>query len=381
MSGPVLATGGSGRRDVGRACRVFLERVLVRAALGLALALAGAAAVQAQEPGLAVFSLPDKNWGVGLSLQNFIINESRTYPDGKARLVRADRQAEGMILTVFIAPAAGEDSARACRDAFWQRLQNGPAASSYRDVRQSVSGDMGSSELASSEYVIGEIQGIRIDQKHVHAYFGREGSCIEIHLSKTLFEPKDQELFAAVLRTVRLVEANAAPVVQTIRTYRVSSRDAVELTMPPAWQDEFPGGRENAGPTLSLLPATTKDVLSLLTVLVPPTEGRDGSYNAPDKLRKRTEAAGQRLLEKSTEDKLRIEEVKGPEVTGYMFTITDKNPGSGPWDFRHVTHAEAGLRDVTLSFSLFFQAPGVPDRAAALEVFKNARLIAVPPSR
>ena len=380
MSGPVLATGGSGRRDVRRVRRAFLQRVLVRAALGLALALAGSA-VQAQEPGLAVFSLPDKNWGVGLSLQNFIINESRTYPDGKARLVRADRQAEGMILTVFIAPAAGEDSARACRDAFWQRLQNGPAASGYRDVRQSESGDMGSSELASSEYVIGEIQGIRIDQKHVHAYLGREGSCIEIHLSKTLFEPKDQELFAAVLRTVRLVEANAAPVVQTIRTYRVSSRDAVELTMPPAWQDEFPGGRENAGPTLSLLPATTKDVLSLLTVLVPPTEGRDGSYNALDKLRKRTEAAGQRLLEKSTEDKLRIEEVKGPEVTGYMFTITDKNPGSGPWDFRHVTHAEAGLRDVMLSFSLFFQAPGVPDRAAALEVFKNARLIAVPPSR
>src|SRR3981189_3508701 len=147
MSGLVRAAGGSARRDVRRVRRAFLQRVLVRAALGLALALAGSA-VQAQEPGLAVFSLPDKNWGVGLSLQNFIINESRTYPDGKARLVRVDRQAEGMILTVFIAPAAGEDSARACRDAFWQRLQNGPAASSYRDVRQSVSGDMGSSELA-----------------------------------------------------------------------------------------------------------------------------------------------------------------------------------------------------------------------------------------
>src|SRR6266481_3052982 len=222
MSGLVLTTGGSRRRCARRVCRAFLERGLVRAALGLTSALAGSAAAQALESGLAVFSLPDKSWGVGLSLQDFVINESRTYSDGKARLVRADRRTEGMILTVFITPAAGEDSARACRDGFWQRLQNGPAASSYRDVRQSESGDIGSSELASSEYVVGEIQGIRVDQKHVHAYLGREGSCIEIHLSKTLFELQDQELFAAVLRTVPLVEANAAPAVPTIRTYRVS---------------------------------------------------------------------------------------------------------------------------------------------------------------
>jgi hypothetical protein len=205
--------------------------------------------------------------------------------------------------------------------------------------------------------------------------------CVEIHVSKTLFEPKDQDLFTAVLRTARLVDMSAVPALSTTRTYLVSNHDAVEVMVPPSWQDEFPGGCENAGPTLSLLPALTKDVLSLTTVLVPPTERRDGSYNAPEELHRRTESAGQRMLEKSTEDKLRIEEVKGPEIIGYMFTITDRNPGSGPWDFRHLTHAEAGLRDVMLSFSVFFQSPGTPERAVAMEVFRGTRLVSAPSSR
>jgi hypothetical protein len=374
MTGRACSARTSSRGIDGRTCRVRIMRALMAVIAVLAMALAGP--VQAQEPGFAVFRLPEKDWGVGLSLQDFIITESRTYPDGKARLVRAERRAQGMILSAFIVPAAGDDSARGCRDGFWQRLQGSPAAAGYREVRQSESG-----EMASSEYIIGEIQGVRIEQRHVHNYFGRDGSCIEIHVSKILFEPKDQELFTAVSRTTRLVHISTVPALSTTRTYRVSDQDAVEVMVPPSWQDEFPGGRENVGPTLSLLPAMTKDVLSLTTVVVPPPERRDGSYNAPEELRRRAESAGQRLLEKTTEDKLRIEEIRGPEITGYMFTITDKNPGSGPWDFRHLTHAEAGLRDVMLSYSVFFQSPEIPDRAVAMEVFKSTRLVAAPLSR
>jgi hypothetical protein len=348
--------------------------VLVEAAL----MFPGSIGAQAQEPesGFVVLSLPATGWGVGLALRDFVISESATRPDGKARVIRAERAAAAMMLTGFIVPAPAGDSASACRDAFWQRLQTSPAARDYRDVRLAQADGM-----ASVEYVIAEILGVRFDQRHVHAYLGKDDSCIEIHLSKTLFEPKDQELFDTVLRALRLIEASAMPTVATARNYRISIGEAVELTMPASWQEEFPGGPGNAGPTLSLVPSNDKQVLSLLTVLVPETERRDSSYNAPDQLRKRAEAAGRRLLEKTIEDKLSPEEIIGPEVFGFMFTVTDKDPGSGPWDFRHVTHVEAGLHDVALSFSLFFQSPGVPDRATALEVFKNTRLIALQPSR
>src|SRR3954471_11364788 len=106
----------------------------------VSLATAHPAAAQAPEPGF-VLSLPETDWGLGLSLQDFVITESRTRPDGKARIIRADRRAAGMILSAFIVPAPSGDSAVACRDAFWQQLQNGPAAASYRDIRKSETGE------------------------------------------------------------------------------------------------------------------------------------------------------------------------------------------------------------------------------------------------
>jgi hypothetical protein len=339
----------------------------------LVVAAPGSPAAQPSAPGLMVVSLPAASWGVTLALPDFVITESRTRSDGTARALRAERRAAGMILSAFIVPAPAGDGARDCRDAFWQRLQSGPAASSYRDVHHSETGD-----TALTEYVISEVQGMRIDQKHLHAYLGKAGSCIEIHLSKTLFEPSDQQLFTALLAAVRLIETRAAPPEPTTRIYRVSGGDAVALMVPPSWQDEFPGGSENAGPTLSLLPATTgKDVLFMMTVIVPPPARRDGSYNTPEQLRRRTEAAGSRLREKIVESTLPIEEVRGAEIVGYMFTVTDKKPEPGPWNFLLMTHVEAALRDVMVSFSLFFQAHGGPEQTAAFEVFKGARFVSL----
>lgn len=367
------------RRVAVRIRRALASGLLVPAAAALVLAGGGPVAAQAPEPGLVVLALPATSWGVGLGLQDFVITASRTRPDG-ARSIAAERPAANMFLSALIVPAPAGDSARACRDAFWQRLKDvwqvlkdGPGKASYRDVRQSEAGDM-----ASTDYVIEEMQGLRIDQRHLHTYFARDGSCIEVHLSKTLFEPNDEELFASVLRTVRLLDISSAPAGPVARTYRVSRGDAVALMVPPPWQDDFPGGRGNAGPTLTLTPATTKDISFVMTVLVPPPGRRDGSYNTPDALRKRTEAAAQGMLAEAVESKLEIDEIKGPEMAGFLFTATDKKPTLGPGEFRRITHAQAALRDVMLSVSLFSQAPGTAEYAAALEVLKSARLLAAP---
>ena len=48
--------------------------------------------------------------------------------------------------------------------------------------------------------------GRSIRQQNVHAHLFRDGVCMEIHLSKVLYEPDDERLFEAVLRTVRFAD-------------------------------------------------------------------------------------------------------------------------------------------------------------------------------
>lgn len=61
-------------------------------------------------------------------------------------------------------------------------------------------------ELAVVEYVVKEVQGLPVKQKHVHGHLGRGDVCVEIHLSKVRFQPADASLFTAILRSVRVRE-------------------------------------------------------------------------------------------------------------------------------------------------------------------------------
>src|SRR5581483_3773958 len=64
--------------------------------------------------------------------------------------------------------------------------------------------------IATVEYVIPEFQGIKLEQKNVHAYLGARNLCAEVHLSKAAFKPDDQKLFETVLQSIRLLPNEVA---------------------------------------------------------------------------------------------------------------------------------------------------------------------------
>jgi tetratricopeptide (TPR) repeat protein len=60
------------------------------------------------------------------------------------------------------------------------------------------------------EFMILEFRGNTIHQKSVHAYFGANDLCAEVHLSKDQFSPVDQKAFDDILSTVRLLPDETA---------------------------------------------------------------------------------------------------------------------------------------------------------------------------
>ena len=55
-------------------------------------------------------------------------------------------------------------------------------------------------------YLVPEARRLRVNQKNINAYIYRDGTCIDIHISKVDYSQEDDRYFEAVLDAIRFVE-------------------------------------------------------------------------------------------------------------------------------------------------------------------------------
>jgi tetratricopeptide (TPR) repeat protein len=120
-------------------------------------------------------------------------------PDGREVQLRAFGRPDGLEITAFLQRVAFPASAEKCRDAWWPDTKKGPF---QRDNLQETVVKDG---IARVEFVVPEFQGMKVQQKNIHAYVGGGDLCAEIHLSKVAFKPGDQKLFEGLLASVKLL--------------------------------------------------------------------------------------------------------------------------------------------------------------------------------
>ena len=124
--------------------------------------------------------------------------EIQVRPDGQEVQLRAFGRPDGLEITAFLQRVAFPASAEKCRDEWWPDTKKGPF---QRDNLQETVVKDG---IARVEFIVPEFQGVKVQQKNMHAYVGGGELCAEIHLSKVDFKPDDQKLFEGVLASVKL---------------------------------------------------------------------------------------------------------------------------------------------------------------------------------
>jgi hypothetical protein len=144
--------------------------------------------------------LPDKSWTLLIDLPGFVLDEQWPGRTGTRRMIRAHDPDTGVIVSAFLERNPELASKEQCRDLYWAKLQKSPFT--HTDVTMPARGSM-----AMVRAMISEAQGRPVRQQNVHAHLFRDGVCMEIHLSKVRYEPDDERLFDAVLRTVRFADA------------------------------------------------------------------------------------------------------------------------------------------------------------------------------
>ena len=103
-----------------------------------------------------------------------------------------------MALSLRLERAADARTPAECRIEAWDHLR---ARSPFRmdEVGMSQAG-----EVAVLEYLVKEVRGLPVEQKHLHGYLAKDEVCIEIHISKVRFAAADRPGLAAILDSTRV---------------------------------------------------------------------------------------------------------------------------------------------------------------------------------
>lgn len=148
-------------------------------------------------------SVPGQKWAVEITLPGFVMQHDQMRGDRKARRILAHTD-HGYNVSVFYEPIdhAGR-SARDYRDSVLADFKADKDPSFRRDDLKAT--EYGA--VPTLEYFLREFRGVRVNQKHLNAFYVKDGMWVDVHFSKTLYEEGDEKVFYKALDTVRFVEA------------------------------------------------------------------------------------------------------------------------------------------------------------------------------
>jgi len=144
-------------------------------------------------------SLPDKRWSLSINLPDFKIEKAEFNKDVTGRMLYATNSRSGVIISIFLEKATFKGDSKACREYYWDKVKK--SLFQKDNIRFSEIG-----EMACVEFMVKSFQGIPVNQKNLFAYLAKDDVCINIHLSKTTFTHKDEELFNSILKSVNFTE-------------------------------------------------------------------------------------------------------------------------------------------------------------------------------
>jgi hypothetical protein len=336
---------------------------LTLAALALA-SLLGAPVARAQAPAAEAplrLTLPGEAWSLELVAPGFALRQYEAPVDGRHRYFLALKSGSDVTVSAALDRIPQSTSALACRDYYWSQLR----------VRSPLQMDevrlTGSESDAGLEYIIHEVRGIRVEQKHVNRYLARGGVCVDVHVSKIQYTPTDEPALQDMLGAARLVERPSVPAARERHRYAVLGNDAVTVELPPVWEAAYPRPASGAPPTIGVKSAGSAGT-DIRMSFVPMPAGGLGA-DPPAALRFLAERTARGPLASAVETGLTLEELGG--LPGYYYRLTDR--AAGPSGYRYLLQGVAATDKVLVTFTVLSHVRDAPEIAEALAVVRSVR--------
>jgi hypothetical protein len=171
--------------------------------------IAGAQTPPVAKPMPSPIALPDRAWGLQLATEGFTVQLDQMRHPTDIRYVLAKSDKTKVNLSVVLEKAPSSKTGTECRDLYWARLRNREVK--MEGVKTSQRGGMAILEYATNPFGMvlpkeKALEQFGFTQKHLNAYFGRDGVCVDVHLSKVLSKPDEDPQFDPIVDSLRLVE-------------------------------------------------------------------------------------------------------------------------------------------------------------------------------
>jgi hypothetical protein len=336
---------------------------LTLAALALA-SLLSAPVAHAQAPAVEAplrLTVPGEAWSLELPAPGFALRQYEAPAHGRHRYFLAVKSGSDVTVSAALDRIPQSTSALACRDFYWSQLQ-ARSPLQMDDVRLT-----GSESDAGLEYVIHEVRGLRIEQKHINRYLARGGVCVDVHVSKIHYVEADEPALRDMLRAVQLVDRPNVPAGRERHRYAVAGDDLVTVEVPLAWEAAYARPASGAHPTIAVSSVGSAGTNFKMSFVPMPAGGLGA--DPPAALRYLTERTARVPLASAVETGLTLVELGG--LPGYFYRLTDRAPG--PSGYRYLIQGVAATEKVLVTFTVLSHFRDVPEIAEALAMVRSVR--------
>jgi tetratricopeptide (TPR) repeat protein len=159
-----------------------------------------AARGESNAKGPLAISLPGKTWAVEVHAKGFVLDDDQSAPAGKRRIMASDNS-RGLAVSIQLEQVDHEPTLDECRQYQRDRIKALSGRFDLKDVKYWDDGKM-----AFVEDFIPEYQGKPIKQRNLFACFSKEDVFVDVHISKTPFEPKEEVELSAVMGAVYVAD-------------------------------------------------------------------------------------------------------------------------------------------------------------------------------
>jgi hypothetical protein len=173
---------------------------------------------------------------------------------------------------------------------------------------------------------------------------------------------KSRVLLAA---SVAFAFAGAVPAASgALRTYVLSSDQAVGLSVPQGWSDTVTNSLVKPVVTVRFSAEKGDDFAVLMTF---------GRPEGTDSVRADVERAARKLTGASEEGKADIKKLKGKQTEGYYFSFTDKASKPGEW--KYLTQGVVRIGGWQAAFTILSNDPSLKIKERGLDMVRSAVLV------
>lgn len=157
-----------------------------------------------------------------------------------------------------------------------------------------------------------------------------------------------------------------------VNSFTLPHRGELRLSTPADWQNKIVPSEKGIPATIVFRPAEGKAFQVIVTPIAPTVGTAEHILNQSE-LRDLIERARKDAAPQAVEKNIVIHELHGANVNGYYFTATDKTPGSGPDDYRVMTHFEVIAGHALLMGTALYNDDSGKVRDQTIAMLKSAQ--------